>query len=62
MPTVGQNVNAKDNEKCINYDDAISDNVSIINECVDQKARDKHVVHFPLIQVHTNGVVRIQCK
>ena len=48
MPTVGQNVNAKDNEKCINYDDAISDNVSIINEGLDQKARTSMLYIFLL--------------
>ena len=34
--------------------------VFIINEHVDFKARDKHIVPFPIKQLHTNDTVRIQ--
>ena len=54
------NANAEENEKCINYDYAFGDKVLIISEGKDHKAKDKHIGHFPMFQVYTNGMVKIQ--
>ena len=49
----------KENENCIEHEYVIEDKVLIINEGMGHKDRDNHIETFTIIQIHTNGTVKI---
>ena len=53
--------NIKENKTCFNYDYAIGDKVSISYDGIRQKLTPCREGPFEIIQVFTNGMVKIQC-
>ena len=48
------------NEKRLDHDYAVGDNILIVKDGILRKAEDKYIGPFQIIQVYTNGTIRIQ--